>query len=89
MEALHPVHPYEDTPPAGGLYHGTELHDGIHHLFLGGVVVGRIRIQKGQGRAKGDGLGNQLSRANSRLGSPLRDLPESSPGPLSGREEGY
>ena len=89
MKALQAVHPHEDSPPAGGLHHGAQLHEGFHHLLLGGVVVGRIRLQKSQGRAEGDGLGNQLPRANSCFGSSLRDLPEGSPGPLSRREEGH
>jgi len=47
VKTFHPVHSQEDPPPAGRLHHGAQLHESFHHLLLGGVVVGRIRLQEG------------------------------------------
>jgi hypothetical protein len=87
MKALQTVHPHEDSPPAGGLYHGAQFHEGFHHLLLGCVIVSRVRLQEGQGGTEGDGLGNHLSRTNACLSPSFRNLPEGSPDSLSRREE--
>jgi hypothetical protein len=83
MEAFQAIHSQEDSPPSRWLHHGAQLHESLHHLFLGCIVVGRVRLQKSQGGAEGDGLGNQLPRSNPCLGTPLGDLPEGSPASLS------
>jgi len=89
VEAFQTVHPHKNTPPTGGLHDGTQSHEGFHHLLLSRVVVGRIRLQKSQGRAERDGLGNQLTRPNTCFSSSLRDLPQRSQHAFSRREEGY
>jgi len=52
VEALHSVHSQKDPPPTGGFHHGTQFQKGLHHLLLGRVVMGRIRLQEGEGWAK-------------------------------------
>jgi hypothetical protein len=89
MKALQAIHPHKDSPPAGGFDDRTQLHEGFHHLFLGCVIVGRIRLQKSQGRAEGDSLGEQLFWTNACFGSPFRDLPDSPPGSFSRGEKSY
>jgi len=76
VEAFHPIHPQEYPAPAGGLHHRAQLHEGFYHLLLCDVVVGRVRLQEGEGGTEGNGLGNHLAGAGSRFGSPLRYLPE-------------
>ncbi len=76
MEALQPIHPYKNPAPASRLHHRTQLEKSFHHLFLSGVIVCRIRLEESQGRAEGNSLGNQLTRANTRLGPTLRNLPQ-------------
>jgi hypothetical protein len=56
VKAFQTVHPHEDSPPAGRLYHRSKLHEGCHHGFVGRVIMGRIRFQERQGRAQRDGL---------------------------------
>jgi hypothetical protein len=71
VKALQAIHSHEDPPPAGGLHHGAQLQESFQHLFLGSVIVGRVRLQEGKGRTEGDGLGDHLSRSDSGLGRSL------------------
>jgi len=83
VKAFHSVHAQEDSSSPSRLHYGAQPHESLRHFFLGRVVVGRIRFQEGEEGAEGNGLGNKLTRTDSRLRSPLRHLPEGPPNPFS------
>jgi hypothetical protein len=83
VKALQAVHSHENPASAGRFDDRAELHESFYHLLLGCVVVGWIRLQEGQRGAEGDGLGNELARADTCLCPPLGNLPDGSPGPFA------
>ncbi len=90
VEALHPIHPHLDHARLHRFEDRAHLSEAPQDLLHGGPVVGRVGLEKGEGRTEGDRLRDSHPRTDPGRRRPLGDLVDLSParGPLSGTEKG-
>lgn len=83
------IHSHEDPSTTVRLDDGAQVGQGVQHLLLCSVVMGRVGLQESQGGAEGYGLGYEMSWPHAGDGGSFGKLPDGTTGAFARGEKGY